>query len=250
MISYIKTELMKEKRSANLKLGIIVPIIFVLFNIAMISLMGESPEGKSYILATSFNWYPLLILPIVLSLLVVNINVKEKSEHIVLQKSKNLSFTKIELAKNIIIVAELFIILLISTILIFTVATFFLGEKISLSQLIIATICLFIGSLPIVALSFLIYGLTKKKAVLILLNFVLTFPSAVIAVTKNWILFPWSYNLRMLSPVVGVHPHGTFLETGSKLMNMDATYLGLLLSIAVYVVVLTLSLLINNKRSK
>ena len=250
MISYIKTELMKEKRSANLKLGIIVPIIFVLFNIAMVSLMGKSSEGKSYILATSFNWYPLLILPIVLSLLVVNINGKEKSEHIVLQKSKNLSFIKIELAKNIIIVAELFIILLISTILIFTVATFFLGEKISLSQLIIATICLFIGSLPIVALSFLIYGLTKKKAVLILLNFVLTFPSAVIAVTKNWILFPWSYNLRMLSSVVGVHPNGTFLETGSKLMNMDATYLGLLLSIAVYVVVLTLSLLINNKRSK
>ena len=126
----------------------------------------------------------------------------------------------------------------------------FLGEKISLSQLIIATICLFIGSLPIVALSFLIYGLTKKKAVLILLNFVLTFPSAVIAVTKNWILFPWSYNLRMLSPVVGVHPNGTFLETGSKLMNMDATYLGLLLSIAVYVVVLILSLLINKKRSE
>ena len=207
MISYIKTELMKEKRSANLKLGIIVPIIFVLFNVAMVSLMGESPEGKSYVLATSFNWYPLLILPIVLSLLVVNINGKEKSEHIVLQKSKNLSFIKMELAKNIIIVAELFIILLISTILIFTVATFFLDEKMSLSQLIIATICLFIGSLPIVALSFLIYGLTKKKAVLILLNFVLTFPSAVIAVTKYWILFPWSYNLRMLSPVVGVHPN-------------------------------------------
>ena len=144
MISYIKTELMKEKRSANLKLGIIVPIIFVLFNIAMVSLMGESPEGKSYILATSFNWYPLLILPIVLSLLVVNINGKEKSEHIVLQKSKNLSSIKIELAKNIIIVAELFIILLISTILIFIVATFFLDEKILLSQLVIATICLFI----------------------------------------------------------------------------------------------------------
>ena len=88
MISYIKTELMKEKRLANLKLGIIVPIIFVLFNIAMISLMGKAQKEKSYILATSFNWYPLLILPIVLSLLVVNINVKEKSEHIVLQKAK------------------------------------------------------------------------------------------------------------------------------------------------------------------
>lgn len=250
MISYIKTELMKEKRSANFKLGIIVPIIFVLFNIAMVSLMGKSPEGKSYILATSFNWYPFLILPIVLSLLVVNISGKEKSEHIVLQKSKNLSFAKMELAKNIIIVAELLTIIVVSTILMFTFATFFLGERISLSQLIMATICLFIGSLPVVVLSFLIYGLIKKKAILILLNFVLTFPSAVIAVTNNWILFPWSYNLRMLSPVVGVHPNGTFLDTGSELMNMETTYLGLFLSIAVYAVVLTLNLLIKNKRSK
>jgi len=134
--------------------------------------------------------------------------------------------------------------------LIFTVATFFLGEKILLSQLIMATMCLFIGSLPVVVLSFLIYGLVKKKAVLILLNFVLTFPSVVIAVTNNWILFPWSYNLRMLSPVVGVHPNGTFLDTGSELLNMETTYLGLFLSIAVYVVVLTLNLLIKNKRSK
>ena len=46
MISYIKTELMKEKRSANLKLGIIVPIIFVLFNVAMVSLMGKAQKEK------------------------------------------------------------------------------------------------------------------------------------------------------------------------------------------------------------
>ena len=54
----------------------------------------------------------------------------------------------------------------------------------------------------------------------------------------------------MLSPVVGVHPNGTFLENGSELMNMEVTYLGLFLSITVYAVVLTLNLLIKNKRSK
>lgn len=36
MMNYIKTELMKDKRSANFKLGVIVPIIFVLFNMAML----------------------------------------------------------------------------------------------------------------------------------------------------------------------------------------------------------------------
>lgn len=46
MINYIKTELMKERRSANFKLGVIVPIIFVLFNMAMVSLIWKSPEGN------------------------------------------------------------------------------------------------------------------------------------------------------------------------------------------------------------
>ncbi|MBF6977787.1 ABC transporter permease [Aerococcaceae bacterium zg-BR22] len=250
MMDFIKTELMKEKRGANFKLGMIVPIIFVLLNIAMVSLMGESPKGKSYIMATSFNWYPLLILPIILSLLVLNISSKEKIEHIVFQKSMNVSFAKIELAKNIVILMELFTILVVSSFLIFIFVTLFSGENIVLAQLVLATGCLFIGSLPIIALSFLIYGLVKKKAVLILLNFILSFPSPVIAITNNWILFPWSYSLRMLSPVVGVHPNGTFLDTSSELMNMKMIYLGLCLSIVVYVLILILNLLIKSKRGE
>ena len=91
----------------------------------------------------------------------------------------------------------------------------------------------------------------QKKAVLILLNFVLTFPSAVIAVlTKIGFYFHGHITCECLVQLLEYIQMGLFLETGSKLMNMDATYLGLLLSIAVYVVVLTLSLLINNKRSK
>lgn len=81
MIKTLKAEWIKEKRAANSTLKYIVPVIFVLFNLFMVSIMGQSPVGRSYLMATAFNWYPVLILPIVLSLLVVNIDGKEKEEY-------------------------------------------------------------------------------------------------------------------------------------------------------------------------
>lgn len=81
MIKTLKAEWIKEKRAANSTLRYIVPGIFVLFNLFMVSIMGQSPVGRSYLMATAFNWYPVLILPIVLSLLVVNIDGKEKEEY-------------------------------------------------------------------------------------------------------------------------------------------------------------------------
>ena len=81
MIKTLKVEWIKEKRAANSTLKYIVPVIFVLFNLFMVSIMGQRPVGRSYLMATAFNWHPVLILPIILSLLVVNIDGKEKEEY-------------------------------------------------------------------------------------------------------------------------------------------------------------------------
>ena len=163
MINMIKAEFIKEKRGANFKLIFIVPVVFVVFNLLMVSLMGQSPEGKSYILATSFNWYPVMILPIVLSLLAVNIMGKEKQEHLGRYNSMNLSIGKMIIAKNIVVFSELFAILFISSLLIYIVGKMILGETIFIHTLIIATLCLFVGSLPIATLSLLIYRLFNKR---------------------------------------------------------------------------------------
>ena len=55
MVNILKAELIKEKSSANFKLLLIVPIGFLIFNIIMGSLMAPDPEGKSYLIATTFN---------------------------------------------------------------------------------------------------------------------------------------------------------------------------------------------------
>lgn len=242
MIKMLKVEWIKEKRAANSTLKYIVPVIFLLFNLFMVNLMGQSPEGRSYLMATAFNWYPVLILPIVLSLLVVNIVSKEKEEHLTFQRRLNLSVEKILIAKNEMVILELFVILILSSIGIYLVGRFFLQEEISLKIMFLATCCLFIGSLPIIALSFFIYNLFNKKYLVILINFVFTFQSAMIAVTSYWKFFPWDYNLRILCPIIEVHPNGTFLEKSSPLTSMNAVYIGLALSVMVYILITVLNI--------
>ena len=237
MIKTLKAEWIKEKRAANSTLKNIVPIIFVLFNLFMVSIMGQSPAGRSYLMATAFNWYPVLILPVVLSLLVVNISCKEKEEHIALLQRLNILPEKMLIAKNGMVVFELFTVLILSSTGIYLVGKYFLQEEISLKIIFLATFCLFIGSLPVVALSFFIYKLFHKRFLVILINFIFTFPSAIIAVTSYWKFFPWDYNLRILCPIIEVHPNGTFLEKSSPLAEMNAVYVGLVLSIIVYILI-------------
>ena len=232
MIKMLKAEWIKEKRAANSTLKYIVPVIFVLFNLLMVSIMGHSPVGRSYLMATAFNWYPVLILPIVLSLLVVNISCKEKEEHIALLQRLNILPEKMLIAKNGIVIFELFTVLILSS-----TGIYLLHEEISLKIMIAATCCLFIGSLPVVALSFFIYKLFHKSFLVILINFIFTFPSAIIAVTSYWEFFPWDYNLRILCPIIEVHPNGTFLENSSPLTEMNAVYVGLVLSVMVYILI-------------
>ena len=147
------------------------------------------------------------------------------------------------------VVFELFTILMLSSIGIYLVGKFFLQEEISLRIMILATGCLFIGSLPVISLSFFIYKLFNKKFLVILINFVFTFPSAMIAVTSYWKFFPWDYNLRILSPIIEVHPNGTFLEKSSPLMAMNAVHVGLVLSIMVYVIITVINIGIERGKS-
>ncbi len=248
MINMIKAEFIKERRAANSKLRFIVPIIFVVFSVLMVNLIGESPSGRSYIVATSFNWYPVMILPIVLSLLVINIASKEKQEHIFFLRSTDLSVGNSLIAKNIVVLFELIIILILSSVAIYFVGTVIFHDNISAKMLIIATLCLFIGSLPIIAISFLVYQVINKRFLIVLMNFLLTFISAIIAPTANWKFLPWAYSLRIICPITLVHPNGTFLETGSPLIDINTTYFGLGLSIVVYVFVIVATLFIESRK--
>ena len=245
MANILKAEILKEKRSANAKILLLTPIIFIVFNLLMNVLMGKSPEGKSFLLATAFNWFPLLILPIVISLLVINILAKEKQSQLNLQKSLGLDRKKIKVAKSLLVLTEVLAIVMVSILIIYLVANFILKENISLAMLIKAGVVLFIGVMPLVGFSFFIMSLSSKAFVLLILNFILSIISTTPAVKDLWKFYPWSYSLRMLAPIIGVHPNGTFLDTNSPLWDKSVITLGIVLSLGVYVLFMVLS--INRK---
>lgn len=237
----IQAEWLKEKRSANNRLLWLVPVIFMGFSFLMSLLMGQSPDGKSYLVTSAFNWYPLLILPIVISLLVTNTYAKEKkNRNDQYFQSLGLSKGKQYISKNIVVLVELFIILVVSTILLLVINRVWMQDPVSIQRMSLATLCLFLGSLPMMGMSFLLYRYTNKFVV-ILVNFLCTGLSAIIAVKTWWYLFPWSYSIRMMAPVLGIHPNGTFLESSSPLLDTSTVYTGSGLGIAVYLTLTILS---------
>ncbi len=245
MTRQIKAEWLKEKRTANYKLLLIAPLLFVLLSFLLVLLMGTSPDGEhSYIVAATFNWYSLLILPVIITLMVTNNLKKEKEVNQVFYYTTGASLKKQMIAKNLVVIMELLIILLLSTFLVFLLGSILLDEELSILTLMSAVFYLLIGSLPIIAISFILYRFFNRTLTL-LVNFILGNIAAVIAVETWWWLFPWSYNLRMMAPALGVHPNGTFLSSGDPLLNRNALIIGVIMGLLSYFILLVLQILLT-----
>ncbi|KAF1301453.1 ABC transporter permease [Enterococcus saccharolyticus] len=244
MLTELKAEWLKEKRAANRKLLFLMPAIFIIFSFLMTRLMGNSPVGKSYLLAGGFNWYPIFLLPIFLSLLVMNSSNKEKAYHRQLYRILGIDNRKLILAKHCLVLLELATILILSSVLLVLVGLFIIGDPISIGAVSLATACLFFGSLPIVGVSFILCRYVHRSIVLAL-NFLLSLGAALFAPETIWWAYPWAYNLRMMAPVLGIHPNGTYLVAGSPLFDQRVIILGIGLSIGIYLLTLIIQMLLE-----
>lgn len=248
MFNEIKAESLKEKRAANQKLIFWIPSIFVLFSFLMTLLMGESPANQSYLVAAGFNWYPTMILPAVLSLLVGNSRAKEKAVNQIFYRSLGRKTGVQVIAKNVVVLLEVVVILLFSSVLLFLLGRFILGETIVGGEIIAATLILFIGSLPIVGMTFVLNHFLPRSATL-LVNFICSiFIATTFSLKANWWVFPWNYTLRMLCPVLGLHPNGTFLAENEPLRDSQVIWVGITLSLCVYLLSLGTQLLLERRR--
>lgn len=56
---------------------------------------------------------------------------------------------------------------------------------------------------------------------------------AVLATGPRWLYLPWSWSLRLMSPVIGVAPNGVPMNPGDPLWNPEVIPVGIALSLAV-----------------
>lgn len=250
MVRLIQSEWLKEKRSANKKLLLLVPIIFIAYSLLLSYLMGGSENADSYLVVTAYNWYPLIILPIFISLLSCNSLAKErKHNNDLFYRSLNISSSKAYLAKLIIVTFELAFIMAVSFMILTSIDKGIFNNEMEYGAVFLGTIYLFVGSLPLIAFSFFIYRMSNYFVV-ILMNFLLTIIGAVVAIQSYWVIYPWSYSLRMMAPALGIHPNGTFVEAGSYLLNRNAITIGLAAALGVSIVVIGLAYFLIEGREK
>lgn len=245
MITSLKIEWLKERRTANKRTLYIIPIIFIIVIGMFTLLMSGSEPHRNYAIAITYNWYPLLILPLIMSVLVSNTIRKEnnKDNHPLFL---NLSEINIFLSKLIIIALELLILVFINMLVLAISLLVISDNTVTISDLFKASVCLYIGQLATLPLTFILVR-CLNIFLTIFINFIMSLLGALLAVTIGWIYYPWSYSLRMMAAVLRVHPNGTFIESSSQLIDSSNIGMGLGAVLTVFSITLLLGVLVFHK---
>lgn len=249
MLVYLKAERLKNKRSLVEKMLYGVPIIFVLFCLALSGLMFGGTK-TDYFMAIVYNWFPTTFIPIIIALLTNQLVTREKnSGYALFFKSHDISFRKSWLAKVINTVANLGMMLLINYLLTIFLEYFFLHEQVSYWQMFKTSVVIWLCSLTLIPLS--LYLVEKSAPIIvIILNFVMGIVGVVVSTTAYWWLCPWSWSARLTAPLMGIAPNGLFLQPNDPLWRTDVIFSGLLIALLSFVGLTYLTMFLYDRRKE
>lgn len=230
MLNYIKAENLKCSRTFAKKLVVIAPVCMLL--LALIS--GE------YFVVNGYNWWYTLIFPGFVTLLTALVNQNEDNKlryRAVFALPVSLKKTWIAKVSLIGIYVSVANIIHLAGILLGK-ATYNTASTIASYQVIAASVILIVTSLWQIPLCLF---LSKKFGLLItiLLNLGGGTVLQIFAASKAyWWACPYSWTARLMCPVLGVLPQGVMAEAGDPLLNSGVIPLGIILSIALFALLL------------
>ena len=233
MPNYLKAENLKCKGTFAQKLIVIAPVLMIL--LALLS-------GK-YFVENGYNWWYVLIFPgfiTLLSALVDQYEEKKLNYRAVFALPVNLKRTWI--SKVSLIGVYMAIASLIHLAGILLGMTFYnTSSGISAVQVVGATSILIITSLWQIPLCLF---LAKKFGLMptVFLNLCGGITLEVLAVDKAWWwACPYSWSARLMCPVLGVLPQGVMAKPGDPMLNAGVIPVGIVLSIALFALLLFLT---------
>jgi ABC-2 type transport system permease protein len=233
MLNYIKAENLKCKGTFAKKLVVIAPVCMVLLS---------TIEGK-YFVVNGYNWWYALILPGFVTLLTTLVNQNEEKKlhyRAVFALPVNLKKTWISKASLIGIYVAIANIIHLAGIILGKLF-YCTSSNITISQMITATLLLIVTSLW--QIPFCLF-FAKKFGLLpaVLINFGAGTALCFFAVTKSfWWICPYSWAARLMCPVMGILPNGNPALHGDALLDPGVVPIGIILSIALFVVLLAVT---------
>lgn len=249
MLNLIQSESLKYRRSFSGKLAIAAPLFFILFAFVIKSQVKTQhvTQWRLY-LSMVFNWWPLLFIPIGIALLCALGESREKrAGGYRCLLANNISVPLFWLSKIAVLALQL---LLTSVILVAAVPTagLILGLGAPPAGTIVeAGALVWLTSLALIPAE-LFFATWKGTAAAVIVG-IAGSAAGVLAAAKNyWVFIPWSWPIRLMCPVVGVHPNGTMLESDSPLWNADVIPVGITASLGFLLVTAALTALWFSRR--
>ncbi|MDF2505547.1 lantibiotic immunity ABC transporter MutE/EpiE family permease subunit [Clostridium sp.] len=237
MIGIIQAEYIKYKRTFMKGLMILAPLFFVILALPQKLFMPDNYLRPWQILIDLvYNWWPVIFIPIGIALFAVLVNSQEKrAGNYRAIRSHDVSPGSIWVGKIVVMaIHTLFAtFILIFAVLISGVIT--ANGNIPWFKIFIGAFIVWLTSLAIIPLQLWIVS-WKGTFASIILGILGSIVGVVAASKAYWIYVPWSWPVRLMCPIIGVHPNGVPLESNSLLLDSSVIVIGIIVSLSAFII--------------
>lgn len=231
MNRYFKSEILKQRRTFNGKLFWAGPIIC---GVTAFLLMAGN-----FVQASAYNWWYVLFLPFTFTYISTSMVSREKKHDFhglftVSVGKKQLWYAKVSAATMYLILACICFGLLC------LVCGLFYGMMIPAGRIIGASLILavtFAWQIPL----FMLIALKTNMFVCIFISVFCNLIIACVFAVKSCWWIPFSIPARLMCPVIKVLPNGLLMEEGNPMGNSNVIWIGLVITIILYVVFTVIS---------
>lgn len=242
MYNVIQAENLKYKRSFAKKLVFIAPFFFVLFaGYILLKIPAGQKMSWNHFPVLVFNWWPLIFIPLGTALLCSLSEMRErKAGNYRNFRTHDINPFLLWGGKTAVLA---FYLLLSSVTVIFITlpSTVISGQGVAASgRIIAASLLIWLVSLSLIPIQ-LFAAAWKGTVVSMGLGFVGMITGVLMAPSSLWLVNPWSWALRLMCPVIGVHPNGVTLTAGDPLLDFSVIPVGIAVSLLFFVISILLT---------
>lgn len=224
MFNYLASENLKFKRTFSRKLIVLAPLFFILY--AFLTQYGMGVHNDDFLLMV-FNWWPLVAVPVGSALLCSLSDAKErKAGNYRSLRSRPVHGKAIWFSKIAVIAYQLLLSSVILAAVVLLTGLLLPDTSAPLLEVCQASMAVWAASICLIPV-YLFLAAWLGTAAAIGASIAGLIAGVVMAAEAGWTLMPWSWPLRLMCPIVGVHPNGTPLPLHDPLRSAAVIPAGL-----------------------
>ncbi|OAT87129.1 lantibiotic immunity ABC transporter MutE/EpiE family permease subunit [Desulfotomaculum copahuensis] len=251
MINIIQAEYMKYKRTFTRKLIVLAPLFFTIIALPQKFLMLANHlflRPWQLLLDQIYNIWPVIFIPLGTALFAALVQAQEKrAGNYRGLRMHNVSPVALWTGKIIVMAGHTLLATLVLMISIIISGLITAGGAVPWLKIFAGGFTIWFVSLAIIPLQ--LWAATWPGIVASMTLGILGLIAGVAAAPRAyWIYIPWSWPARLMCPIIGVHPNGTLLEPGSRLLDPAVILPGFAVSLAALLIFTAITAWWFNKR--